>query len=187
MKRKISLIILLLTLLVSTSCKNKRQDLITEYFRHLNNYESDSLKKILADDFKIRLTYTTFFYDRDKFFNTYLRNCKAYHQKAKILKVISDNEPKQFLVEEHSDYLKYLEIRFPIWAVTIKSSNGKITEILEDTTELSDEYFIGVKKKSDEFLSWLSNKYPDESAATLHETEGLFLRRLKEYVDAKRH
>jgi hydroxymethylglutaryl-CoA reductase len=67
--------------------------------------------------------------------------------------------------------------------VTFITADNMIREIIIDTTETSRNYFKEIKEKSGEFTNWLKEKYPDETSTLLHETEGLFLKRLKEYVE----
>jgi len=180
---KVSTIIFLFCLLCSTGCRQNRQSLVDKYYNYLNNYQSDDLQNILADDFKITLTYTDYFYNRADFFDRYLRIYKAYKEKSSIVKTISDKEPKKFLVEDNSDYLQYFNVDRPKWIVTFMTADNKIQEINIDTTETSGNYFKEIKEKSDGFTKWLKTKYPEETSTILHETEGLFLKRLKEYVE----
>ena len=182
---KPSIIITLFCLLSLIACKQNHEALVDKYYTYLNNYQSDNLQNILADDFKISLTYTDYSYNRVNFFERYVRIYRAYKQKSKILKTISDSEPKKFLVEDNSDYLQYFKVDQPKWIVTFKTDNNKIQEVIIDTTETSRKYFKEIKEKSDGFTNWLKEKYPNETSTVLHETEGLFLKRLKEYVKAQ--
>jgi len=181
----LSTIILLFYVLCLTACKQNHQTLVDKYYNYLNNYQSDNFQNLLTDDFKITLTYTDYFYNRTDFFDRYIRNYKVYKEKSTIVKTISDNEPKKFLVEDNSDYLQYLKVNRPKWIVTFVTANNKIQQVIIDTTETSRQYFNEIKEKSDRFTNWLKEKYPDETSTVLHETEGLFLKRLKEYVEAR--
>jgi hypothetical protein len=180
---RLSIFIVAISLFGLSSCKQHQHPTVDKYYQYLNSYQGDSLQTLLADDFKVTMNYSEHFYDRASFFSRYLKNYQAYNQKSKILKTISDDEPGTFLVEDNSDYLKYLKVSPPKWAVTIRSENGVIHEINVDTTETTRTYFIDLQQKNDKFTLWLAKKYPYESPEVLHGTEGLFLQRLKEYSE----
>jgi len=108
---------------------------------------------------------------------------KGNNETTRILKTINNKEPRQFLVEDRSDYLKYLGVRNPTtWVITIRTIGNKIDEVIVDTTETSNKYFKDVKEKSDQFTAWVSKKYPyDIPTGKLYDTANLLLKRLKEY------
>ena len=181
MKRDLPTFPLLILSLFFVSCQQGKESVPEKYFRLLNDRQTDSLQSLLAKDFKVTLTYTTYSYNRNDFFNTYLKILQENGEKSSILKTISDEEPKQFLVEDSSAYLTCLGVTNPSWVVTVKSKDEKITEVIIDTTETSRKYFSDVKEKNDKFLKWLRGKYTYAYPAVLYDTPGLLLKRLKEF------
>src|ERR1051326_2452788 len=64
MKKSFYSFITISSFLFLISCKQSQEDPSTKYFRYVNNHQSDSLQALLTDDFEIRLTYTTYSYNR---------------------------------------------------------------------------------------------------------------------------
>ena len=174
-------ILILLACLLTAGCWNHSDTPAARYLRFLNHYQTDSLQQLLAPDFRLKPTYTTYVYNREDFFRIYLRNYKVYKQKSEIIRQISRVEPEAFLVEDYSDYLRLLEVDPPQFKITVRSVDNKVHEVIVDTTETTREYFREIKEKSEQFRAWLNMKYPSEHLQQLHETEGLFLLRLNEY------
>jgi hypothetical protein len=102
------------------------------------------------------------------------------------LKVISENEPKQFLVEDQSDYLKYLNVDYPTWKITIFTKNNKINMVTIDTTETYEKYSANIKIADEIFMNWLKSNYPNVSQEMLYNEEGLLAKRLKEYAEMRK-
>ena len=148
----------------------------------LNNYQVDSLQTLVADNFELKRTYTTYNNNRKSFFEKYIPYSKNLNGKFKILKANKRGQTTSFLVEDQSDYLKYLNIDYPKWHLQIIiNEQDKIVGMTVDTTENYQTYLKQSKKMSEQFDNWLKKKYPDETTQILHNTVGLFIRRLKEY------
>jgi len=181
MKRDLPTLLLLVVPLYFLSCRQGTESVSEKYFRLLNNRQTDSLQDLLAKNFKVTLTYTRYSYNRSDFFNTYMKILRENDERSRILKTISDKEPRRFLVEDSSAYLKCLGVMNPNWVVTVKSKGGEVTEVIIDTTETSRKYFSDVKEKNDKFLTWLRERYIYAYPAVLYDTPGLLLKRLKEF------
>ena len=166
-----------------TSCVQSQSNTSDKFFEFLNSYQEDSLRNILTDDFQLNRTYTTYSNDKSSFLDEYLPNSKAYNGKYKILKVISEIEPKQFLVEDQSDYLKYLNVDYPTWKITIYTKHNKINLVTIDTTETYEKYLANIKIADELFMSWLKSNYPEITQEMLSNQEGLLAKRLKEYAE----
>jgi hypothetical protein len=121
MTRKLSRLLFSLTLLLLTACRQNSYTVADKFLEYLNKNQKDSLQNILSDNFHLKRTYTDFENDKLSFLNEYLPHTKSYNGKYKILEVIEPNEPKQFLVEDQSDYFKYLNIPCPNWKITIRT------------------------------------------------------------------
>ena len=184
MKKKLFTIIAGISLSL-TSCVQSQPNTSEKFFEFLNSYQEDSLRNILTDDFQLNRTYTTYSNDKSSFFDEYLPNSKSYNGKYKILKVISEIEPKQFLVEDQSDYLKYLNVDYPTWKITIYTKHNKINLVTIDTTETYEKYLSNIKIADELFMSWLKSNYPDITQEMLSNQEGLLAKRLKEYAEKK--
>ena len=101
------------------------------------------------------------------------------------MKVISEIEPKQFLVEDQSDYLKYLNVDYPTWKITIYTKHNKINLVTIDTTETYEKYLANIKIADELFMTWLKSNYPEITQEMLYNQEGLLAKRLKEYAEKK--
>jgi hypothetical protein len=176
----------LLLLVTLTAWGQSQKNISDIFFEFLNSYQKDSLQNILTDDFQLNRTYTTYSNDKSSFLDKYLRNSKAFNGKYKILKVISENEPKQFLVEDQSDYLKYLNVDYPTWKITIFTKNNKINMVTIDTTETYEKYSANIKIADEIFMNWLKSNYPNVSQEMLYNEEGLLAKRLKEHAEMRK-
>lgn len=172
-------------LLVLISCTKIRQSAAEKYFVFFNNNQKDSLQQLLTDDFQLQRTFTSYSNDRNSFFDTYLPNVKAVHGKYNILQVISEVEPKQFLVEDESNYFTYLNIKNPSWKITIATIGNKVNRVTIDTTEKYHQHAMEMRVKHDAFTAWLKSNYPEETEQNLMKSEGLLTERLKDYAKRK--
>jgi hypothetical protein len=169
------------TLLCSGTVTKAQQD---EFITLVNNYRADSLEKKIAKNFHIKRTYTRYTTDRHTFLGEYIQKSKAFNGKYIITKIISTGEPKILLAEDHSDYLKYLRVRFPLWKITIsRNAEKKIEEVTFDTTETFSSYSLDIKAKEASFKRWLSAKYPAETLEQLHKNDKLLFDRLRTYYN----
>lgn len=181
----LKLTFLLLMTSVTASGQNT-QSSAGKFFDFLNSYQKDSLQNILTDDFQLKRTYTTYSNDKNSFLEKYVPNSKAFNGKYKILKIITDIEPQQFLVEDQSDYLKYLDVDYPTWKITIATEQKKINQVTIDTTDVYQNYLADIKIADEKFTTWLKVKYPEDTQEELYNQEGLLTKRLKEYAEKKK-
>lgn len=152
------------------------------FLAFLNNYQVDSLKALLTDHFQLNRTFTTYTNDKKSFIETYVPHSKNFNAKYKVLKSTQQELITVFLVEDQSDYLRYLKIDKPTWNITIKlNEQYKVESMTIDTTENYRTYLKQTKEKGKRFEMWLKEKYPNETTETLYNTEGLLRKRLKEY------
>lgn len=186
-KKTSSILILLLGLTFFVSCgQNLKPKPADKFLEFLNNYQVDSLQILVTDDFQLNRTYTTYKNDKKSFFDEYIPISKNFNGKYKILKTNHNELTTEFLVEDQSDYFKYLNIDYPKWKIILTTTNkDKIVGMTIDTTKSYQTYLSQIKQKSENFESWLKTNYPDETNDILYSTTGLLTRRLKEY--AKKH
>jgi hypothetical protein len=183
MTKNTAILTLLLGLSFIVACGQSSKTKPSEKFiAFLNNYQVDSLQILVADNFQLKRTYSTYANDKKSFVETYVPNSKNFNAKYKIIKSTNSGQTTDFLVEDQSDYLKYLNIDYPKWKVQIVTNEQeKIERMTIDTTENYQTYLKQTKVKGEQFESWLKQKYPDETNEILYNTTGLLTQRLKEY------
>jgi transposase len=183
MTKKPTVLTLLLGLTLLTSCgQNSKYNPANKFLDFLNNYQVDSLQTLVADNFQLKRTYNPVTSDKKSFIEKYIPNSKNFKGKFKILKTTTKEQATQFIVEDQSDYMKYLHIDYPKWKIEIiATEQNKIASMTIDTTKNYQSYLKQVKEKGGEFENWLKFKYPNETHDTLYATEGLLIKRLKEF------
>jgi len=150
----------------------------------LNNYQTDSLRTLLDDNFQVKRTYVTFTNDKATFIDTYIPTSKNFNGKYIILNSSYDQRESEYLVEDRSDYFKYLKIDYPKWKIKLTvNEQSKIETMTIDSTETYQTYKFQMQQKDKEFEIWLATNYPNETKEKLYSTSGLILKRLKEYAE----
>ncbi|MBL7764655.1 MAG: hypothetical protein JNJ58_01055 [Chitinophagaceae bacterium] len=174
----------ILLIMVSLAVKGQHQSTAEYLFlEYLNNYQKDSLQNLLSEDFEFKRSYTTLTMDKANLIEKYLPESKAFQGKFIVLKVLHQQDPKQFLVEDQSNYLKYLKVDYPTWKMTITVKNNLIEQVYMDTTDKYQDYVKNVKIVAKVFMNWLQKHYPEETEERLFNEEGLLEKRLKEYSE----
>lgn len=181
---------LLTTLLILTfinACgQNSKPTPANKFLDFLNNYQIDSLQRLISDDFHIKRTFGPYMNNKKSFVEKYVPVSKNLNGKYIIIKSTNSGKATIFLVEDQSDYFKYLDIDYPKWKVRITTNaQEKVESMVIDTTESYQTYLIQMKDKSEPFESWMKQKYPTETREILYNTEGLLAQRLKEYSKRK--
>ena len=188
MQRKIIYLQLLLFGVISISCGQKPK-LIKDpdsFLEYLNQYQTDSLENLLADNFQIVRTYTDYKTDRASFFGDYLKRTKAYNGKYKVMDVVTASGAKVYLVEDQSDYIDFLKVKPPTWKIKIdRNSESKVFLVTMDTTETFAKYSRDMLSAEAHFDKWLEQSHPGETLEILHQDDKLLFGRLKEFSDKK--
>ena len=171
------------------SCKQSPEQVRTpaeKFLNFLNTYQSDSLRSLLADNFRFHRGYINTSYDKQTFLDKYVSRSKDLHAGFKVVQTSSKDNITSFWVEDQSDYLKYLDIPTYTWVLSIETDQQqKITGMLIDTTEGYTKYNAAALEKGDKFRQWLNEKYPEDSTEIIQNTEGLLTKRLMEYSNSK--
>jgi len=155
-----------------------------ERFIHfLNSYQQDSLASLVTEDFRLVRNYTSFVNDKKTFLQDYVPNSKAYMGRFDIISVLSNEEPVQYLVEDRSDYFKYLKIKNPQWRMTFVSKENRIAEVRIDSTASYSMYRMDFRKKTSAFDQWIKETHADITTDSLLKVDGLMIRLLKEYSE----
>ena len=156
---------------------------IEKFFFFINSYQADSLENYIHDDFQITRTFTSYSNNKNSFLGEYLTHIKAIHGKFYLIKEFEHVDHPQFLVEDKSDYLDYLQVADPKWKLTFIIDNDKVKQLIIDTTADFQQYATNMNIADDLFMTWLHKTYPDETLEQLYNQEGLFLERLKSYAN----
>jgi hypothetical protein len=163
-------------------CAQKPGTATQKYFTFLNNFETDSLAKLLTDDFQLKRTFTSFKNDKADFLQTYLPYSKTIHGKFTIMEGWVDTIANSFLVEDYSDYLKYLGVPYPTWKLIITEKGNQIKEVIIDTTHVYRKYLRELKTKEKIFANWVQKKYPNVNEDKLYASNKHRLMFLKEFA-----
>lgn len=183
MTKNSTILTLLLGLTFFVSCaQNSKTNPAGKFLEFLNSYQIDSLQVLISDNFQLKRTYSPYSNDKKSFIDRYVPISKNFNAKYKIIKTTYSEQTTVFLVEDQSDYLKFLNIGYPKWKIQfVINGQDKIERMTIDTTENYQVYLTQTKEKSEQFESWLKQKYPGETNEILYNTTGLLTQRLKEY------
>ncbi len=158
------------------------QQVALKYLAFTNAYQGDSLQRLLADDFQFKRSFVAYSNDKSSFINAYIPFSRQVSGTFTVLG-IQNRSPLQYLVRDESDYIRYLNLEFPTWILTITTKNQQVKLVLLDTTDSSARYLREIPAKDDAFRLWQEVHHPDETSETLYNTDGLLVKRLKEYAE----
>ncbi|MCZ4245302.1 hypothetical protein [Pedobacter punctiformis] len=152
------------------------------FLNFLNNYQIDSLRVIVADNFELQRTYTKYINDKKSFLENYVPQSKVFNGKYKILKRAENKYETEYNVQDQSNYLKYLKITYPKWKIKILTNHKNMIEhMLIDTTGNYQLYLTQLKQKTKKFEKWVSQKHPTEYLKDIYANERRLTTLLKEY------
>lgn len=121
----------------------------TRFLAYLNYYRSQQLAPMLADNFRLRRTYSDLTQDKAAFLDKYIPQSKAYNGKFMVLDRQEHADTTVFFVEDHSDYLKRLDISSPKWYLkVILNAEGLVESMIIDTAAGYSQYQQALKEKS---------------------------------------
>jgi hypothetical protein len=176
--KKVLFLLLLFPLL-----SNAQEQTARRFMNYMNEYQADSLRSMLEDSFTLKRNFTGDNNDKNFFINTYISNAKNCNAKFISIKTLKKDNPVQFLAEDKSDYLTYLDIRPLLWKITIDVNNDKVKSMIVDTVKgATMEYFSNIRAKIKMFEDWLNKEYPGELSGRLYQEPGLLTRRLSEFA-----
>lgn len=154
------------------------------FMQYLNNYQAKQLSRVTTDDFQLTRTYSKITQDKAAFISEYIAECKLYNGKFVVLNKMLDADTVSFLVEDASDYLKYLGVSYPTWQVRlIVSPQNRIESMVIDTTVDYQNYQRNIIDKSNQFNQWLKVTYPNDNNQSQTSNHQLELKRLQEYAE----
>jgi hypothetical protein len=160
-------------------------DLALRFLNFLNVYQTDSLEKMMNDDFLLTRTYAPVTNDKESFLDKYITKSKATNASFTILKELESKEAKLYLVEDKSDYYKHLNVKNPNWKISISIKDKKVLFMSIDTVNGYTNYVKDIKAKDIEFNNWLATQYPDETSRKISNDPSLLIKRLKEFSEKK--
>jgi hypothetical protein len=175
---------ILIVLLITQYLYGQKIVLQEEKFIYfLNAYQTDSLQNLITNKFELIRTYSNLRNDRNTFLQDYVSASKAYNGKYEILKIINNSKPRKFLVEDKSDYFKYLKIENPTWVFTIFLNGNKIQKLNIDSTKGYSKFQSDIRRKNMDFDSWVKEKHKDITLENITKSDGLLFKLLKEYSE----
>lgn len=157
----------------------------TRFLRLLNQFQADSLETVITDDFIIERTFTNYKTDRSSFLHFYLPFNKEINGQFFVSNISKVPGGTEYLVSDHSYYLQYLGIDTPWWRLRIAVRNNRVCKLTIDSTSTTKKYMEMSSVKTAAFTDWLHDTYPVEEQGQLYKTEGLYLKRLKEFSAKK--
>jgi hypothetical protein len=173
-------------LLLGFFASSNAQSPIPKFFKHLNNYQADSLETLLSEDFLLSRTFANYTNNKSTFLNTYLSHSKNCNATFLLLKIDSSGDKNQYLVKDQSAIFTYLNLPNPVLKLSFTLSNNLIKAVQIDTTAGYAKFQQRQNIEIEHFENWLANKYPSESLQMLYVTEGLLVKRLKEFASRKK-
>lgn len=152
--------------------------------RMINNYETDSLRKVMAHAFIMDFDYLSFQATKKNFFEETMPNSKSIGAKYEIVEVKKEGEGSfQYVVKDQSAYEKYLRIEPVKMMLTIAINDSSMLEkIYIDTLPGYHRYDTEFRQKLTDFKRWLEKTHPEDKIQELMEDQtGKMMARLKEY------
>lgn len=122
--------------------------------------------------------------DREEFLNRYLKDSQTLSAQFISIQKTEDKNQTHYLVEDHSEFMKLLGIKSPIWKLTITVSDGKVSEMMLARTEAYDAYVQETRSKSEPFYLWIGTHHKEVAVEKLADVSQL-LKLLVEYVNFK--
>jgi len=121
----------------------------TRFLAYLNHYRSQQLAPMLADNFRLRRTYSNLSQDKAAFLDQYVPQSKAYNGKFEVLDRREHADTTVFFVEDHSDYLKRQGINSPRWYLkVILNAEGLVESMIIDTAAGYSQYQQALRENS---------------------------------------
>lgn len=169
-----------------TCATNAQQNNVANKFiSFTNSWQTDSLSKLLSDDFKLIRTYNQIERDKNWYTGYYMSVSRACHGAFDIIQTNSDR-PTVFIVEDNSDFIQYLGVAKPKWQITVATRGEEVYLVTIDSLKGAYRYFKELTTAVEEFESWLKETHPAEIKKDLFANEILLPKRLKEYAAIKK-
>ncbi|MFN8289939.1 MAG: hypothetical protein U0U70_06770 [Chitinophagaceae bacterium] len=162
---------------VKESCEER-------FLRLLNTFHLDSLEQITTENFTLFESYVNHTWTKRGFLDTFVTQSKSINGTFHFIRRMQSQAGSvTFLVEDKSDYIRYLRPREKLkWALTIYSDHNRVSGLRSDSTSGFRHFMDDFKNLHDAFSAWLKETYPDENEDQLLWSNRL-RGRLKEYAE----
>jgi hypothetical protein len=181
---QLSLLAIILFFYSCSSNKTSQQLHGRDVVRMINNYQTDSLQKVMAHAFIMDFDYLSFQATKTNFFEETMPNAKSIGAKYEIIEVKKEGDGSfQYIVKDQSAYEKYLQIEPVKMMLTIAiNDSGMVEKIYIDTLSGYHKYDTEFRQKLTGFTGWMEKAHPEDKIQELMEDQsGKMMARLKEY------
>ncbi len=154
----------------------------TAFFSYLNHFQRDSLAQLLTSDFVLKRNYVAVQTDRKSFLTDYFDYSQNLEGQFIPIQPKADSLTYTTFVKDHSIYFTCLSIKEPTWKFTLLIRNDSVAGIKVDSVNSYQDYLKETTQKEQLFMAWLNKAYPSENWDQLYQTNGLLVKRLKQYA-----
>jgi len=179
-----SYLCLLLVVISSITISAQKMSTADQFLSYFNNYQKKELTGIITSDFKFKREFSEVITDRKEFLNKYLEDSQTLIAKFKVIKKPEGENQNYYVVEDQSQYLKLLDVKFPKWNMTITTAAGKVSQAMLSPTSDYDNYVTELTSKTEKFNSWMEENHPEVDWEKLKDLSQV-LEYLNEYVESK--
>jgi hypothetical protein len=182
---------------ISSITASAQENTADQFLKYLNSYQKEELARMITPDFKFKRKFATKTTDRKEFLYKYLEDSKALRAKFKVIEKPDGKTQNYYVVEDQSQYLKLLDVKFPKWNMTITTVGGKVSEVILAPTEDYDTYVAELNSKGEKFNAWMQERHPKVRLEKLTDlaqvvdylneyvqSEGIFLSDLQQYDES---
>ena len=177
MKKSIGLLLFVAVMTASLSCSTVSSDPEEQFIYYMNRLDKVKLDELLTEDFVLSRSFADYRNDRASFLGEYLQSAKDVNGVFNIM----ERSGNTFVIEDQSDYFKYLDVDYPNWKLTVNTRKGKVYSAVIDTIENHYLFVREVKAKEIAFDTWRKKAYPNDVSATGFKGTALTMKRMKEY------
>jgi Mg2+/Co2+ transporter CorC len=151
-------------------------DVAQNYFNAYNAKDTAQLSSLLDPSFTIKSPFAEI---KKKEFLTALNNIKQINENLTYDNLQEKDNTVSTMVTQTNDYLKYLGAGAQKTKYNFTIQNDKIKSINVDTLMGQSASNDVIIKNSEQFMGWLTNKYPTSDSMDLT----MYMQRLKEFYD----
>lgn len=152
---------LLMAVISCATVSSQKMNTADKFLNYLNKYKKKELAAITTPDFKFKRKFSTKITGKKEFLGSYLEDSQTLIAKFHVVKKPNGKSQNYYVVEDQSQYLKLLNVKFPRWNMTITTVAGKVSQVMLAPTEDYDTYITELNSKAEQFNSWMNENYPE--------------------------
>ncbi|MFC4632577.1 hypothetical protein ACFO3O_01585 [Dokdonia ponticola] len=179
---RITTITFLIIFYFSTSCVNDEKEVITQFYKHINNIEYSKAKSITTDDFLVKYVWEDKSLNRENYFNRLLKG-KAIKPKLDILELKKNKNYFDITYKTSSLFNKFLSIPELEYQTKIYLTEKQIREIQIDTLTGYNEASLAISDGWSSFHNWFIIKHPEANLDEVNKNYNNLLVYLEEYYN----